>query len=92
MNRFRWILITALLLASAAFVWPTPYRYDHFKAGPIEMPVRINRFTGRGECFRGETYTEPGDLSIKEDSTNATSVYLRKYGKEVSYGWRENCR
>ena len=27
------------------FVWPTPYRFDHFK----DLPVRINRVTGAME-------------------------------------------
>jgi len=54
-NRLGWWAWAALALAAllcAAFVWPTPYRYDHFTAGGTSLPVRIHRITGRAEILR----------------------------------------
>lgn len=72
LSRLYWALITAVLVAFAVLVWPTPYRYDHFKRGVIEMPVRINRFTGRAECFVGHGPIDPLDRAW--DSANGQRV------------------
>jgi hypothetical protein len=39
------------ILAFGVFVWPTRYRYDHFKVGYRESPVRIDRITGETDVF-----------------------------------------
>jgi len=42
LDRLHWLLIV-LLLATAVFVWFTPYRYERWQSGGL---VRINRITG----------------------------------------------
>jgi hypothetical protein len=42
------------------FVWPTPYRFDHFK----DLPVRINRVTGAMEFLSATKWTSPADVPL----------------------------
>jgi hypothetical protein len=38
----------------AVFAWPTRYRYDHWK----DVPVRIDRFSGRAEVLDYDGWRE----------------------------------
>jgi hypothetical protein len=49
---FRTALIAVLVVGLFGwFVWPTRYRYDHLKFGQMNLPVRIDRFSGRAEAL-----------------------------------------
>lgn len=43
----RGILVGALVVVLAAFVWPTPFHYSSYRT----VPVRISRMTGRAEIL-----------------------------------------
>ena len=47
-RRLTSLLLLALALAAAAFIWPTPYREYPFG----QTTVRVNRFTGATEILR----------------------------------------
>jgi len=52
------------LVALGLYVWLTPYKYDHVKVGDNNVPVRINRITGKTEVFM----MAAGWMSFKDDS------------------------
>ena len=52
MSSRRWAIVLAVvvvlvLVPFACWVWPTPWRYDHWK----ERPVRTHRVTGQYEVL-----------------------------------------
>jgi len=51
-SRLRHTVIASIILvaiAFAAFVWPTPFRYEKLQRGNSTVLVRMNRFTGVAE-------------------------------------------
>lgn len=60
LSRLQRAGLIVLLLAFAYFIWPTRYRYTRYRFPTgTEVPMRIDRFTGRGECM----------ISMPEDTT-----------------------
>ena len=53
LQRFAFVLFMAILVLLASTVWPTLYRYEKVSIGPSTFPIRVNRFTGFTEVFRG---------------------------------------
>lgn len=52
MRRFVSVTLALLLLALfAAFVWPTPWRFDHMTVDGNVVPVRIHRVTGSADML-----------------------------------------
>ncbi|MBI5168584.1 MAG: hypothetical protein HZA61_03760 [Candidatus Eisenbacteria bacterium] len=47
----RLAIVCALLGVFAAYVWPTPYRYDHMTVDGNIVPVRIHRVTGEADML-----------------------------------------
>lgn len=72
----RTVVVLLVCLAFAAFVWPTRYRYDHVTLGQDVYPVRIDRFTGRGEMLVpghgwmgvDERWEDEGDVAPDQQS------------------------
>jgi hypothetical protein len=58
---------TVGILAFAAFVWPTAYRYDHMKSGETSLPVRVHRITGETEILNRSGWVE-----VEESGTKST--------------------
>jgi hypothetical protein len=48
------------------FVWPTRYRYDHLGQGKIDVPVRIDRFSGRTEALSAAGWQTLGTSSSEQ--------------------------
>lgn len=75
------------LLPFAWLVWPTLYRYEYEKIGPLERPLRINRLTGETEYFSGSTWHKatatPTPLPLPSDELNR----LQTSGSFMSYGY-----
>jgi hypothetical protein len=42
-------ICVAVLVPFGYLVWPTVYRYDHIQVAGSDLPVRIDRFTGKAE-------------------------------------------
>lgn len=58
---FRTALIAVLVVGLFAwFIWPTRYRYDHAKFGPMDVPIRIDRLSGRTEALYPYGWTTLG--------------------------------
>ena len=49
--RFRSVLILLVLVAAAAWVWPTLYRYDKILVDQDTYLVRIHRITGHADIL-----------------------------------------
>jgi hypothetical protein len=65
----RVLLVTALLAAFAAFVWPTRWRYDHMTVGNDTYPVRIHRVTGHADVLLpGDGWT-PAEDAFQDTDT-----------------------
>jgi hypothetical protein len=47
-NFLRYAIVTGII-AFGVFVWPTPFRYEHWHGGNL---VRINRFTQSVDVLR----------------------------------------
>ena len=47
----RMLLAIALLVAFAAFVWPTRWRYDHMTVDGNIVPIRMDRFSGETDML-----------------------------------------
>jgi hypothetical protein len=95
LSTWQWLVVATLFVAFVAFVWPTLYRYDHFRRGAVEMPVRINRINGHGECFVGQRL--PG---LSEAPSQPSAEFLLRYYRDslenrkrvaASSGWSWNC-
>lgn len=43
------LILIAVAIPFAVYVWPTKYQYDRFRLDTFEVPVRIDRFTGQAE-------------------------------------------
>jgi hypothetical protein len=58
MKRERTIraLIVLAVLCIAYFVWPTPWRYSQLRWENREMPTRMNRLTGKVQCWLEERW------------------------------------
>ena len=50
-THLAWSAAAIILLAFAYFVWPTPWRWDHYTLGARTFPVKINRITGSGQML-----------------------------------------
>jgi hypothetical protein len=84
-RRITAVVGIAALTLLAAFVWPSRYRYDHWKRGVHTYPVRIDRFTGRGEYFAGEWISDEPEtpkvtpaLSAADDPGGLIASYRAK--------------
>ena len=65
----RVLFVTALLVAFAAYVWPTPWRYDHMTVGDDTYPVRIHRITGHADVLLpGDGWT-PAEDAFQDSDT-----------------------
>lgn len=54
MTRFRYFVALLILIFATAFlwlVWPSRYRYDRWKEQASDVPVRMDRLTGRTEML-----------------------------------------
>ncbi len=54
--KYLWRFALLVCVASFAvlfgvFAWPTQYRHDHIKLMNVDLPVRIDRFTGKTEIL-----------------------------------------
>ena len=67
--RARTLLWWLLLGLFAAFVWPTPWRYDHMTVDGNIVPVRMNRFTGAADMLLPDEGWVPVDAPV--DSSDA---------------------
>src|SRR5689334_14761429 len=47
----RWVLVLAVVVTYAMFVWPTRFRYDHLTVDGNIVPVRIDRFNGDADML-----------------------------------------
>jgi hypothetical protein len=47
----RWLVVLAIVVAFALFVWPTRYRYEHMTADSNLVIVRIDRFNGDADML-----------------------------------------
>lgn len=77
------ILLGVLAVALAivgVYIWPTAYRYDHMTLAGSDLPVRINRFTGKTEILQGFT----GWVEIRENDVSAASPPAPKVDKHLS--------
>lgn len=45
------LVLLALALGFALYVWPTRYRYDHLNSEGSTYPVRIDRITGDADML-----------------------------------------
>ena len=69
MRILRVLLVTAVLVAIAAFVWPTRWRYDHMTVGNDTYPVRIHRITGHADVLLpGDGWTPVEDAFQDSDT------------------------
>ena len=50
-KRERTIIILIFVFGVLLLLWLARYRYDTTQIGRLELPVRINRFTGKTEYF-----------------------------------------
>jgi hypothetical protein len=62
----------------AWFVWPTRYRYTTAKYRNMDMPVRIDRFTGRTELLYPRGWVEVGP---RPDSPKEEAIPLSELAK-----------
>lgn len=54
-------------MALGAFVWPTRYRYDHIKLNASDLPVRIDRLTGKTEILFPQGWRASGPAGETTD-------------------------
>ncbi len=59
------------LLAFAAFVWPTRYRFDHMTVENNFVIVRVDRFTGNADMLLPDDGWVPVESEV--DSTGAAA-------------------
>ncbi len=45
------LLLIAIVVAFAVYVWPTRYRYDHLSTEGNTYPVRIDRLNGNSDML-----------------------------------------
>ena len=70
----RWIVPLVFLagvLAFAAFVWPTRYRYDHMTVDSNFVIVRVDRFNGNADMLVPDEGWLPVESQV--DSTGAAA-------------------
>lgn len=63
------VLSGVVLIALAGlgiFVWPTRYRYDHLRQSNNDVPVRIDRLSGRTEALSGAGWQTLGAGSSEQ--------------------------
>ena len=72
------LLVLGFVLAFVAWVWPTPYRYDHLTTDGSTYPVRINRWNGDADMLVPDEGWVPveGETGAP-DQQNATAVAAR---------------
>ena len=63
--------VLVALLALAAFVWPTPYRYDKITVDRDTYLVRIHRITGHADILVPEEGWVPAEESWGNGSDGA---------------------
>ena len=65
----RALFVAVLIVAFAALVWPTRWRYDHMTVDGDTYPVRIHRLTGHAELLLpGDGWTPVEDAFPDSDS------------------------
>ena len=69
MSRVRPLLWLLLLVAFAAYVWPTRWRYDHMTVDGDIVPVRMDRLTGRADMLLPDEGWVPVEVPV--DSSGA---------------------
>jgi hypothetical protein len=63
-SHWKMALVVLAVTVFAAFVWPTPYRYDHLQAGVWPLLIRVNRFTGQVEQWTNKRGWVKGTYQI----------------------------
>lgn len=86
-------LILIFLLGT---VWPTEYRYDHIRIGEMDLPVRIERFTGRTECFAVHHEIElPAEIQAIVDRADSSLLGGKPKGEtpkdSIYFAWSTRC-
>ncbi len=69
MSRVRPLLLLLLLVAFAAYVWPTRWRYDHMTVDGDIVPVRMDRITGHADMLLPDEGWVPVEVPV--DSSGA---------------------
>jgi len=71
----RWLIVLALLVALATFVWPTRFRYDHMTVDGNVVPVRIDRLSGDADMLLPDEGWVP--VESPRDATRGDSGPIR---------------
>lgn len=79
-SRIRLAVVAVALAIVAMYIWPTGYRYDHMTLGSSDLPVRINRFTGKTEVLQGFA----GWVEIQESDRSSASPPAPKVDRRLS--------
>jgi hypothetical protein len=89
LKRFLFAIGLVGAAAFTAFVWPTQFRYDRLTEGGNSYPVRMNRFTGRSELFRG-TWVDLNPRPSESAQSAAIHIPIDRLefrGNVADYGW-----
>jgi hypothetical protein len=76
------LLLIAIVLAFALYVWPGRYRYDHLSVEGSTYPVRIDRLNGNADMLVPDEGWVPveGDAdssgTTKDDRTTAAGARI----------------
>lgn len=74
MRRVVSILMLLALVAFAAFVWPSRWRYEHITIDKEDYLVRVERLTGRADILVPEQGWTPADMPWDEEPAEADTT------------------
>jgi hypothetical protein len=89
------LLGIAVFVVLAVFVWPTRYKYDHMKLGEDDLPVRIDRLTGKTEILFPQGWHAASEKTAENQIPAEQELPAEEVAKPTgqaqitSYGWVE---
>ncbi len=68
------LIVLAIVVLLATFVWPTRYRYDHMTVDGDLVPVRIDRLSGDADMLVPDDGWVPVESSDDSGGTNKAGM------------------